>query len=226
MARRPVFERSHHAERALNGPRPRWRGRTHRIAALLSVPAGAWLVATAPGGTPRWACAAFAFGTFAMFAASATYHWRRWSPHTTEVLLRLDHTGIYLAVGGTATAFAVLGLPPDTARVTTIVAWSVVAVGLVVEWLPRANPPGLTNGFYLAIGWGSVLVVPLLWRHAGPLAVVLLLAGGVLYTVGVVIVSRQRPDPVPGVFGYHEVWHALVIGAVTLHYVDVALLLR
>ncbi|MFT5222959.1 MAG: hemolysin III [Glaciecola sp.] len=221
-----TFRHSHHAERALTLPRPSWRGRSHQVAAVLSVPLGIWLTVTASPGAPRVACAMFAAGVFAVFAASGLNHWRPWSPHTTEIMVRIDHTGIYLVLGTTVTAFAVLGLSPGATRIALWTTWVAVAVGILIEWLPFASPRGLTNGIYLTIGWGSVIAVPMLVANAGFLAVALLVAGGLLYTIGVVVVSKQRPNPNPEVFGYHEIWHLLVIAATALHYVDVAFVLR
>ncbi len=221
-----TFRQSHHAERALTLPRPRWRGRSHKAAALIAVPAGIWLTATAPAGTPRLACAVFSLGVLVMFSASSLYHWKPWSPHTTEVLLRVDHSGIYVVIATTFTAFALLGLPASAARIAIWVVWSAVVVGLVTEWLPFASPKGLNNGIYLALGWGSIVTLPMLLDIAGVLAVVLLLAGGLLYTIGVFVVGRQSPDPNPEVFGYHEIWHLLVIGATSLHWADIAFVLR
>ncbi len=226
MTQRQTFRQSHHAERALHLPRPKWRGRSHQVAALATVPLGTWLTVTATPGTARIACLVLALGTFVMFAASSLYHWRRWSPHVTEVLLRVDHTGIYVVIAATATAFALLGLPDPAAQITVLVAWVAVAFGVMVEWLPFASPKGLNNGIYLGLGWGSVVTLPLFWSHNGVLPVALLLLGGLLYTVGVVVVARQRPDPNPDVFGYHEIWHLFVIAAVTVHWVDVGFFLR
>lgn len=220
------FRHSHHAERALTLPRPTWRGRTHRAAAAICVPLGIWLTVTATPGAARVACALFAIGVVAMFAASGLNHWQRWSPHTTEVMVRIDHTGIYLTIAGSAVAVAVLGMPPGAAKITIWIACVACVIGILVVWLPFATPKGLNNAIYLTIGWGSVVAMPVLWRESGPLAVVLLLAGGVLYTVGVVIVARQKPDPNPEVFGYHEIWHLMVIAAVAFHYTDVAFVLR
>lgn len=225
MTARQRFRHSHHAERALTLPRPTWRGRSHRIAAAVSVPVGIWLTVAAPAGASRVAAGMFAVGVFAMFAASGLNHLRPWSLHTTEVMVRVDHTGIYLTIIGTATAIAVLGMPPGAAQITMWVAWVASALGILVVWLPFATPRGLNNGIYLTIGWGSVLAMPVLYRHSGLASVLLLLLGGIFYTVGVVIVSKQRPDPNPDVFGYHEIWHLLVIAAVIVHYIDVAFVL-
>ena len=220
--RPPRLERSLSTERALTLPRPRWRGVSHRVAAVLSVPAAAWLAWLAPAGTPRVAALVYALSMTIMFAVSAIVHLRPWPEHTTELLFRLDHTAIYLAFGGTATPLALLGLSGWHRTALLWGLWGAAAVGIVLEWLPFAPPKGFSNGVYLTMGWATMLLLPGLWSTAGVDAVVLLLVGGALYTVGAIIVGLQRPDPDPLVFGYHEIWHLFVIAAVVAHYAMVA----
>jgi hemolysin III len=213
------FERSHNTDRALAAAvRPSLRGILHRAAAILAVPAAIGLVLAAPPGPARVAAGLFGACIAAMFAISATVHYRVWAPHTTEVLFRLDHTGIYLAIAGTATPVGVLAL--DGWHQTALVGgvWAVALVGIVLEWLPFPTPRGVAHGLFLVLGWATVPFLPAVVRNAGWGAASLLLAGGLVYTVGATIVAVQRPDPVPHVFGYHEVWHLLVIVAVGLHY--------
>lgn len=219
------LKRSVHTERALSGPRPRLRGHSHVGALLVAAPAGIWLVLRAPAGAPRIGAGAFALGLVVMFGFSALLHHRRWDPDAHEVLLRLDHTGILMVFGGTATALALLGLD-GWLRVTLLVAmWSAVGVGTVAVWLPFPMPRGGANTAYLVMGWVVVVVLPPLVTRNGVLPVALIAAGGVLYTVGAVIVGRRRPDPAPELFGYHEIFHLLVIAAAGLHFAAVALLL-
>jgi hemolysin III len=216
-ARDPVLVRSASTDRFVRGPRPLTRGWSHLAAAAVALPAALWWIASVPAGQARVGVAAFALGAALMFAASALLHLRRWSPTTCERLVRVDHTGIYLAIGGTGLAVGTLGLQgwPGTLLVTAAVAGT--AVGIVAEWLPFAPPRGFTNGVYLTLGWSPVVLVPWLWTHAGPRTVALLFAGGVLYTAGAVIVGLRRPRLHPRVFGYHELFHVLVIAAVALH---------
>ena len=212
-----MLARSASTERFAAGPRPRARGWSHLLAAVLSLPGAVWWIATVPPGRARMGVAAFALGATAMFAFSAALHRRRWSDAATERLVRLDHTGIYLAIGGTGIAIGTLGLAgwPSTALVTVSVVGA--SVGVVLTWLPFAPPRGFNNGVYLTLGWAPVLLIPWLWADAGPRTVGLLLLGGVVYTVGASIVGLRRPDPFPRVFGYHELWHLLVIVALSVH---------
>jgi hemolysin III len=222
MSRLNAFERSHNTDRALNSTRPRWRGVSHRVAAVLMVPAGVWLTVSAPGGRPRIAAGVFAVCIWAMFTISAVVHLRAWSPHVTEVLFRLDHTGIYLAIAGSATPVALLGLDGTARNVLLAVVWGGAVVGIVIEWLPFATPKGVAHTLYLVLGWAAVPMLPAVVDNRGWATVVLLLLGGLCYTVGAVIVAVRRPDPAPQVLGYHEIWHLLVVAAVAFHFVMVS----
>ena len=213
------FRPSPSTERAMNLPRPRWRGVSHLVAAIVSVPVGIWAVLVVPDGAATTSVAVFAGCISAMFTVSAVVHARRWPPHVTELLVRADHTTIYLAIAGTGTPVAMLGLTGWPHLVLLWGAWGAALLGIVVEWLPFPTPKGVANTIYLTMGWATVPFVPLLARESGWLAVALLLAGGALYTVGAIVVGARRPDPRPHVFGYHEIWHLFVIGAVAVHYV-------
>ncbi len=223
MSQPRVLRLSPNTERALSAPRPRLRGTSHLIAAVLTPPLGLWWILAAGSGDGRWAALAFTVGMGVMFAASAALHLRRWSAGTYERLFRLDHTGIYLAIGGTGVALALGGLEGWARWVLLLVAIVGVALGVLVEWLPFAPPRGFSNTVYITLGWVPAVLVPWLWIQAGPVTVVLLVIGGVLYTAGAVALALQRPDPWPRWFGYHEVWHLLVIIAVGTH---AAMLLR
>lgn len=217
MSGRPILERSVNTERALSRPRPRLRGRSHLLAAVLGLPmASLWIATTAPG-RPRLAVMAFTLGMLAMFSLSALLHLRRWEANTYERLFRLDHSGIYLAIGGTGVAMGLVALTGWPGRVLLTVSLVGVAVGVGVEWLPFAPPKGFNSAVYLTLGWIPVALLPWLWIASGPLTVLLLLAGGVLYTLGAAVVGLRRPDPAPLWFGYHEVFHLLVIAAVVTH---------
>lgn len=222
----PTLELSQSTLRWIEQPRPAWRGVLHRFAAPVSVVAGTWLVTTAPTLRSQLAIGAFAASMTVMFTVSAVVHHRRWPPHLTEILLRADHTAIYLAIAGSACAIALLGL--DGWQRTVLLLWSLgfAAVGVFVEWLPFAPGRGFSNTMYLAMSWPTIALVPWLYENEGWATVVLLAVGGVFYTVGAIIVALRRPDPAPEVFGYHEVWHLLVVAAATAHYAMMWTLLR
>jgi len=224
MPQRTILKRSAHTERALVAPRPLFRGLSHRIAAFVTWPVGTLWIATTDVVGARPGIAAFVVGVGTMFSCSALLHWKRWDPIVHERLFRLDHTGIYFAIGGTGMAMALLGLSGWTGRVLLVGAIVGSVIGIVLEWMPFAPPHGLSNTVYLSLGWLPILLLPWMWRSVGPWPVALLVVGGVLYTSGAIIVALRRPDPVPSTFGYHELFHALVIAAVLAHAGMVALL--
>ncbi len=215
--RRTVLQRSVGTEHALTSARPALRGWLHLVAAAVSVPAGiAWVVVTDATLT-RAAIAAFAGGIGAMFTASSLLHIVRWSPAAYERMLRLDHTAIYLAISGTGVALGLLGFPRWAGAILVLAAVTGALLGIVVEWFPFAPPRGYSNTMYLTLGWMPIVLLPWLWRASGPAVVGLLVAGGGLYTLGAIIVGMRRPDPWPRWFGYHELFHLLVIIAVACH---------
>jgi hemolysin III len=211
------LKRSLNTEHALVAPRPRLRGRSHLYSGLVGLPLAIASTVRAPSGDVRVAVACFGFGVTIMLLCSALLHLRRWDAMMHERLFRLDHSGIYCAIGGSTAAIAILALEgwPRSVLLTGSLLGSLV--GVVLEWLPFAPPRGLSNTVYLTLGWLPVLLLPWIWAAAGALVVVLIIAGGVLYTSGAIIVALRRPDVLPDWFGYHELFHVLVIGAVLLH---------
>jgi len=211
------LKRSFNTEYAMTAPRPRLRGRSHQLAGMISLPVAITATLRAPAGEVRLAVAAFAFGVTIMLLCSGLLHLRRWDAIVHERLLRLDHSGIYCTIGGSAAAIALLAL--DGWPRLVLLLGTVVGsfIGIVLEWLPFAAPRGVSNTVYISLGWLPVLLLPWVWVAAGPLVVVLIVLGGVLYTSGAIIVALRRPDVLPGWFGYHELFHVLVLAAVLLH---------
>ena len=203
--------------------RPRLRGVSHQYAFFVSLVFGALLVAVADGAGRRVAAAVFAFGLATMFGVSALYHRVEWQPRARRRMRRLDHAAIYLLIAATYTTFALLALEGAWRWTILPIAWggAVAAIALKLAWTQA--PKWLAAAIALGLGWVGVVALPQLWSHTGPAGVALLAIGGVLYTAGAVIYARQRPDPVPMVFGYHELFHALVIAADACQYVAVAL---
>jgi hemolysin III len=203
--------------RAAPDARPRWRGRLHQAAFFASVPAGAALVAAAATPVARLACLVYAASLTAMFGASALLHRRAWPPAARQRLDRLDRCMIYLLIAGTYTPFGLLVLHGAWTVGVLGAVWAGAAAGIALV-VRRMDRPGVGVALYLTLGWVSILTLPELLRGLRPAQVGLLLAGGVLYTVGAVVLVRRRPDPDPRVFGYHEVWHALTIAACACRY--------
>jgi hemolysin III len=205
--------------------RPRLRGVFHQYAFFASLLLGAVLVVGSSGPAERTSAIVFATALAAMFGISALYHRITWRPRTRLWMRRLDHAAIYLLIAGTYTPFALLALT-DVWRWTILpVVWggALVAIVLKLAWVDA--PKWLAVAIGIALGWIGVVALPQLWAHAGLTGVALLLAGGILYTGGAIVYARRRPDPVPAVFGYHELFHALVIAAAACQYAAVAFIL-
>jgi hemolysin III len=203
--------------------KPRMRGVSHQYAFFAAMAAGAALVVLARGAQARVAVAVYALSLCAMFGASALYHRIDWSPGARAWLRRLDHSMIYVLVAGTYTPFALLVLAPALGWTILGVVWLGALVGVVLSLVWIDKPRWLSAVLYVALGWVAVVVLPQLWERAGVMAAALLATGGVLYTLGAVVYARRRPDPAPRVFGYHEVFHVLVIAAAAAQFAAVAL---
>ena len=201
--------------------RPRLRGVSHLYAFFLSLGAGAILVAAASGGREITATAIFAGALAVMFGVSATSHRVSWGPTARRWMRRLDHTAIYLLIAGTYTPFGLLVLPPTWAVVVLAIAWSGCVVGIALKFVWYDAPRWLAAVVAVALGWIGVVALPHL-IDAGSAPLILLGVGGLLYTAGAVVYARGRPDPAPTVFGYHELFHALVIAAAALHFAAMA----
>jgi len=205
---------------------PRLRGRLHQVAFFASIPAGIALVLVARSPPARLAVLVYALSLTAMFGTSAALHRLRWSPRARLRMDRLDRTMIYVLIAGSYTPVCLLALRPGWRVALLALVWTGAAVGiaLVLIW-NRHRVIGVARMvLYLGLGWMSVLVLPELARTLGIGQLALAVMGGVLYTVGAVVLIRRRPDPSPRVFGYHEVWHAFTVAAGACHYALIWLL--
>ena len=162
----------------------------------------------------------------ALFGCSALLHRGHWSPAVRPWMRRLDHSMIFVFIAGTYTPVVALSLPTEAATQILVAVWLGAAVGVAVTVFWLGAPRWITAACYLGVGWIAALAFPQLWTELGPTQFALLTAGGVLYSLGAVVYARRRPDPWPVVFGYHEVFHALVIAAVLCHYVLITALAR
>ncbi len=209
--------------RSLLLPRPRLRGVMHRVAVPSTAVAGIWLVARAPAGADRLGAAIFACGALLMFVASSLVHLRRWSVPVFEALFRFDHAAIFLLIATSATP---VGISVLTGRSASLLLWAVwigAVIGIGLRLLPFHPPKGLMNSLFLGLGWVPIMVAPDLFRALEPVEIILVVAEGVLYSGGALMLGAQWPDPSPRFFGYHEIWHTLVTTAVAAHFVLVAI---
>ncbi|GGI06166.1 PAQR family membrane homeostasis protein TrhA [Egicoccus halophilus] len=197
--------------------RPRLRGWLHLVGAVLMAASTALLWRSTTEPVLRLAAMIYASGVTAMLATSATYHVPNWSPRMVAALRRADHSTIFLAVAGTFTPIVLATMPPTFGTVLLALVWVGATAGIVVRNVFHHARPWARIVPYVALGWVGVITLPWLWRHSTTVAV-LVAAGGLLYTLGAVVYARRRPDPWPRWFGYHEVFHALTLVAITLHW--------
>jgi hemolysin III len=201
--------------------KPRLRGVLHQYAFFVAVVLGAALVVAADPGEERLAAGVYALGLAGLLGTSALYHRVTWpSPRAQAWMRRLDHSMIFVLIAATTTPIALLALDDPLGTVLLIVVWSGALAGVGQALLWPAAPRWFTAAAYVLVGWSGVIAMPGLAAEAW-VALALVAAGGVLYTVGAVVYALQRPDPRPLVFGFHEVFHALVVAAAALHFAAV-----
>ena len=201
------------------------RGVLHRIATPVFAIAFVGLVAGADTGGDRLAMVVYAVCVTAMLAVSAAYHSGGPSAGTLRVLKRVDHSTILFAIAGTYTAMTAVALSGDDERRMLVIIWVAAAIGIAVRmaWLDAPYP--LVAVVYLVVGWLMVIDLPSYLRGMSDGATALVVTGGLLYTAGGVVYAVHRPNPWPTTFGYHEVFHALVVGGAASHYAAVYALL-
>lgn len=220
-----------HARRAMPAgvlEKPSLRGVIHQYSFFVWILVAGPALLVAAEGDVRPKVAVYVLCLGAMFGVSALYHRRHWSPVARMRMRRLDHSTIFLAIAGTYTAIAGIALPPDDAGRIVGLVWLGAIVGMAVtagNFWPGA-PKGLTAIPYVAVGWVAVTALPDLLDGLGRGLFALVLAGGMLYTLGATVYATRKPDPSPTIFGYHEVFHALVTAAAACHLAAVASIIR
>ncbi len=206
---------------------PRLRGLLHAGAFPAAIAAGVVLITFAPTRPGRLAAAIYSLTCMALFGVSAAYHRSPVGSRRRGVLARLDHVSILLLIAGTYTPLAALTLRGWTRVSVLSIMWAATSVGGLTRliWRPawRPAPRWLITSLFIALGWVAVFILPQLLRGAGALVLVLVLAGGILYSLGAVVYTRKRPDPSPQWFGFHEVFHAMTILAYLIQYAAVSL---
>jgi hemolysin III len=207
---------------ALRAVKPKLRGWLHAGTFPAALIAGLVLVALGTTVSARIAAAVYALTSVLLFGTSAIYHRGHWSPTMEVVLRRFDHANIYLIIAGTYTPFVILVLhgPMRTGLLLAIWIGAAAGVAFRVVWL--SAPRWLYTALYVLLGWVAVLFIPQFLHGAGVAPLVLVLAGGLLYSAGGLVYGLKRPDPSPRWFGFHEVFHALTIAAYIAQYIAVS----
>src|SRR6266487_5244402 len=204
-------------------PKPKLRGVLHQAGFVIAVVLAPLLIVGADGGRPRLAAAIFAGSVAACFGASALYHRVSWTPNVRLWMRRIDHAGVYLLIAGTYTPVSLLVLRGAWRPTILAIVWTGAAAAIVLKFVWVAAPKWLAAAIGIGLGWVAVVALPQLVTRLSAVEATLLIVGGLAYTAGAVVYARRRPDPVPAVFGYHEVFHALTIVAVTCQYAAIAL---
>ncbi len=201
---------------------PTWRGWIHAATFPIAVAGGIVLIVLANGAPARWSSAVFTVTSILLFGNSALYHRIAWKPRTKIVLKRIDHANIFLLIAGTYTPIAVLALPPDKGAILLLFVWTGagLGIGFRIAWI--SAPRWLYVPLYLLLGWGAIM-------YTGDLVtsnvamMILVFVGGAAYTLGAIFYAAKKPNPVPGVFGFHEVFHLLTVIAFLCHWTAILL---
>jgi hemolysin III len=203
--------------------KPRLRGVLHLVAFFAALAVAPVLIIEADGDRGRFAASVFAASVVACFGASALYHRVTWSTVRKRLWMRrVDHAGVYLLIAGTYTPVSLFALHGNWRLIVLTIVWAGAVSAIVLKFAWVGAPRWVAAALGLALGWVAVVALPQLVRQLDPAASVLLILGGLAYTAGAIVYARRRPDPVPAVFGYHELFHALTIVAVSCQYVAIA----
>ena len=209
------------AEAALEG-KPSWRGWVHAATTPLALIAGIALVMLADGATATLSTAVYAATSVLMFGVSAVYHRFHWQERTRVLLKRLDHANIFLLIAGSYTPVSLLTLPSplDWALLSVIWGGALLGIAFRIFWLHA--PRWLYVPIYLALGWAAVAFLPQIWA-ANATTAILVIAGGLAYTVGAIVYGMKKPNPFPGRFGFHEIFHVCTVIAFLCHFTAILL---
>ncbi|KAA0916579.1 hemolysin III family protein [Dietzia sp. ANT_WB102] len=198
-------------------PKPLLRGWIHAGTLPVAIALGVVLTVLADGVALTWACAVFLATSSLLFGISALYHRINWGPRAAALMRRLDHSNIFLLIAGTYTPMAVAALSPSTAAILLPLVWSGALLGILFRLFWLSAPRWLYVMLYILLGWTAVWFIGDL-IHANLAGVILVVAGGLAYTGGAVVYGLKRPDPSPGVFGFHEVFHTCTVVAFACHW--------
>jgi len=197
--------------------RPTWRGWIHAGTFPVAIATGVVLIVFADGAAATWASAVFMATSLLLFGNSALYHRFDWGPRTKAALKRIDHANILLLIAGTYTPIATLALPPEKGTLLLILVWSGALLGILFRVFWINAPRWLYVALYLLLGWAAVMYMFDLFQ-ANEAMMILVIVGGLLYTFGAVVYGMKRPNPWPGHFGFHEIFHVCTVLAFLCHW--------
>jgi hemolysin III len=197
--------------------KPTWRGWIHAGMFPVTIVSGIVLLILARGDAAKWSSLVFVLSSILLFGNSALYHRFSWKPMTRVVLKRIDHANIFLLIAGSYTPIAVLALPPAKSILLLSLVWGGAILGIAFRVFWIQAPRWLYVPLYLALGWGALMFIVDFFQ-ANAAMMTLILIGGLCYSVGAVVYGLKKPNPVPGVFGFHEIFHSLTVVAYLLHW--------
>ena len=215
----PVTDELVGGAEAPSRPRPLMRGWLHALGFVAICIAGPPLVAEAPTAGTKAALVVYVVSIAALFGVSAAFHMIRWSPPARRRMRRADHSTIFFAIAGTNTAVAGLILTGVAQVTILVVVWGGAIAGITLRQVWLDAPKWAVAVPYVVVGWSALLVAPEVVHAIGVSGFLLLLAGGLAYTVGALVYARKRPDPWPRTFGYHELFHLCTLVGAVLHFV-------
>jgi hemolysin III len=198
----------------------------HVAAFLLAIPGGTLLIIAANGGAAIVGASIYTAALLLGFGTSAGYHRLAIRPRTQAIMQRMDHSMIFVLIAGSYTPICLLGLPTSWGIPLLCIVWAGALTGVLIKQFAFEKMKVLEYALYPILGWIVVVALPVMFRTMTPLELSLLFAGGLLYTVGIPVLVRERPDPWPRVFGYHEIWHTFTVAAGACHFATIGLLIR
>ena len=206
--------------------KPLLRGHFHQAAFFFALCACSMLIAQSDSAIEVVATVIYSLGLVTLFGVSALYHRPTWSPGPRAWMRRLDHAAIFVMIAGTGTPLSLLAISPESGRRLLIIIWSAALLGVIQSIVWTSAPKLLSAILYVIMGWLAVPYLPEIQAALGTSSIVLLLVGGIIYTLGAVVYAFKWPNPWPKIFGYHEIFHLMTIIAATLHFLVIAGLMR
>ena len=203
--------------------KPSWRGWIHAAAVPLAIALGSLLVALVDGFDVKVACSVFAVCSSFLFVSSAAYHRINWRHEVVPIMRRLDHSNIFLLIGGTYTPVAWCALSQEKSVFLLSLVWSLAIVGIFIRIIWSEAPRWSYVFMYVTLGWTAVAYLEDFYFF-NPTAVVLIVIGGIIYSSGALVYARKKPDPIPQHFGFHEIFHLLTVVAFLFHWLAVYLI--
>ncbi|WP_349901782.1 PAQR family membrane homeostasis protein TrhA [Parafrigoribacterium humi] len=202
--------------------KPSWRGWIHAGTFPVAIALGIVLITLADGVAAKVSSAVFVLSSLLLFGVSALYHRLNWSAKTKKLLKRMDHANIFLLIAGSYTPITVLALPHDKSVLLLWLVWIGAGLGIAFRIFWIGAPRWLYVPLYLLLGYAALIFIGDFFAANAPM-IILILAGGLCYTVGAVIYGLKRPNPFPGSFGFHEIFHSLTLLAFLCHWVAILL---